>query len=62
VTTHLAAPEESALSTLCGELDPGDADEVISLDEAQRADGRHFDCVLCHIRLTGGRKHSHPEG
>jgi len=59
VTTHLAEADEPA-GTLCGELDPGD--EVISLDEAQRADGRHFDCVLCHMRLTGGRKHSHPEG
>lgn len=43
---------------LCDEMDEGD--QLAPEAEARRADGRHFNCVRCHKRLTGGRRHMAP--
>jgi hypothetical protein len=42
----------------CGNLSPGDI--IISNDEAEDPNGRHFNCVECHKVVSGGLKHVRP--
>ena len=59
MTTHVQLHDELARHPLCGELEPGD--DVITMEEAQDPDGRHFDCVNCHRALTFNRRHARPD-
>lgn len=42
----------------CGEAKPGEP--VVPMAEALGEGGRHFNCNLCHMALTDGRRHSRP--
>ncbi len=54
--THIARDGQSVAA--CGQ-----AGRTIPWDEAMSdPDGPAFDCVDCHQSLTGGKRHSHPEG
>jgi hypothetical protein len=35
-------------------------DTIVTIEEALDPDGSHFNCVDCHKKLTGGRRHSEP--
>jgi hypothetical protein len=46
------------VSALCGEVKSEDV--VVPMEEINRSDGRHFNCVACHKVMTNGLKHSRP--
>lgn len=59
MTTHVA--REGQTQAICQKAQPGE--EVVPWLEAMKdPNGRHFDCVYCHQALTGGQRHSRPEG
>lgn len=57
-TYHLGR-EDLHSQPVCG-LELMDTDIVVNPDEARSSEGRHFNCVACHKRLTGGHAHVPP--
>lgn len=57
---HLAASERQPLTPLCPPEYWRSGDVIVPTDEANNPDGRHFNCVNCHKRLTGGNAHALP--
>lgn len=53
-----AATNERPNVALCDTFVVGD--EIVTMAELYRSDGRYFDCVECHRRLSGDRRHVRP--